>query len=105
MARRKVRDHEEAAELLDALDVSGLTLSEFCRQRGVDGRSLHCWQRNTDRRGGPSSSQGLRLMELTVARPAPVASYRVLVNGLAIEVDDHFRQDTLARLIEVAAAC
>ena len=105
MGRRKVRDHEDAAELLAALDASGLTLSEFCRERGVDGPSLHCWQRNTGRRARAGGSQGLRLVELTVARPAPVASYRVLVNGLAIEVDDHFRQDTLARLIEVAAAC
>jgi hypothetical protein len=47
------------------------------------------------------------LVELTVgkalARPASV--YRVVVGDLAVEVDDAFREDTLARLLQVMSRC
>ncbi|MBC8425824.1 hypothetical protein H8E07_17060 [bacterium] len=103
MERRRVRDHEEAVELLSALAASGLPLAEFCRSRGIDGRSLHCWQLNL-RPPTPPSSGGLRLMELSVAVPdRPVAGYRIRFDGVEIEVDDHFREETLGRLLQVLA--
>ena len=103
MERRKVRDHEEAVELLSALSASGLPLSEFSRLRGIDGRSLHCWQLNLRPAAAPPSG-GLRLLELSVARPErPVASYRIRFDGVEIEIDDHFREETLGRLLQVLA--
>lgn len=104
--RRKVRDHEEAVELLDALERSGRSLADFCRGVGVDGRSLNCWRQNL-RRSEASATSGLRLVELTPTRPvSPPALYRIMVGGLEVEVDDDFRADTLARLLAVVvAAC
>jgi hypothetical protein len=102
MERRKVRDHKEAVELLSSLATSGLSLVEFSRSRGIDGRSLHCWQLNL--RPPTPTSGGLRLMELAVQQPdRPAASYRIRFDGVEIEVDDDFREDTLGRLLAVLA--
>ena len=104
MTRRKVRDHHEAAELLGALEASEQSLTEFCRARGLDGRSLNCWKRNLGRETAPAQ-RGLRLVELAVARAHP-AVYRIVVDGIEVEVDDQFREDTLSRLLSVVlAAC
>ena len=117
MTRRKIRDHNEAAELLEALETSGQSAADFCRARGLDGRSLNCWRINLQRDGAPPQRDGappqrddgpalggLRLVELAAARPEP-AVYRIVVGGIEVEVDDHFREDTLARLLAVVAAC
>jgi hypothetical protein len=103
MTRRKVRDQSDAAELLEALDASGQSLPDFCMARGLDGRSLNCWRHNLQRDEAPGS-RGIRLVELTAARPT-AAVYRVVVDRFEVEVDDHFRDDTLARLLAVVAAC
>ena len=100
--RRKVSSRGEAVALLDELEASELGLPAFCSERGVDGRSLQCWRLNLGRkpvspRVSPSSS--LRLVEF--ALPSARASYRVLVGEHAVEVDDAFRVDTLARLLDV----
>ncbi len=49
--RRKVRDEQEARDLLDELRGSGLGMVEFCARAGVDGRSLNCWRFNLERKG------------------------------------------------------
>lgn len=105
MERRKVRDHQEAVELLDALAASRLTLAEFSHSRGIDGRSLHCWQLNLRPLSSPPP-RGLRLVELTAPKPdRPLAKYCVRFDGIEVEVDDHFHDDTLARLLAVVVAC
>ncbi len=102
--RRKVRDHKDAVELLDALERSGRSLADFCHAAGVDGRSLNCWRQNLRRSRAPTV--GLRLVEVTPTRPAsPPALYRVVLGGVEIEVDDDFRAETLARLLAVVAGC
>lgn len=104
--RRKVQDRDDAVELLNELEASGLEIRKFCAGRGIDGRSLHCWRTNL--RGDlPTSRRQVRLVELTpAARPTPItARYRVVVGDLAVEVDDAFHEDTLARLLAVVARC
>ena len=103
MMRRKVRDQHDAAELLGALERSGQSLAEFCRARGLDGRSLNCWRINLQRDAAPGPNS-LRLVELAAPRSQP-AVYRIVVDGIEVEVNDHFREDTLARLLAVVAAC
>ncbi|MCA9493212.1 MAG: hypothetical protein KC621_24945 [Myxococcales bacterium] len=107
MDRRKVRDGDDALELLRALSHSELSRKEFCRLHGIDGRSLRCWELNLGRRRGQVASEApaLRLLEVTVARPRSSASYRVHVGDLVVEVDDDFVDDTLVRLVAVLAAC
>lgn len=97
-SRRKVRDAHEAAELLAAQANSGLSMSAWCASEGIDGRSLSAYR---------SRLPAVRLLELAV--PAPEASgssvYRLVVADVVVEVDDRFRADTLARLLDVVRAC
>lgn len=115
---RKVRDHQEAAELVRALEISGQDLTSFCGRIGIDPRSLHCWRLNLRRRAPPPPT--VRLVEVGAWTPppaerssasllavsgAPPSTYRLHVGAVVVEVDDHFRPDTLARLLQVVRAC
>lgn len=105
--RRKVEDRADAVGLLRQLEASGLDIPEFCSERGIDGRSLQCWRTNLRRSGWVRPRAEVRLVELTAAaaRPAVAATYRVVVGEFAVEVDDAFREDTLARLLGVVGRC
>ena len=97
--RRKVADREEALELLAAWEGSGETFGAFCEDYGVDGRSLHCWKRNLDRRH--AAKEPIRLIELTPVSASSGAIYRITVGSVTVEVGDDFHDDTLARLLAV----
>ncbi len=103
-ARRKVRNRDDARALLEELADSGLELKVFCRRKGIDGRSLQCWRTNLSHR---PPQPAVRLVELVArdARPASAPRYRIHLNDRVIEVDDAFRSDTLARLLDVVDAC
>lgn len=107
--RRNVNDKREALVLLEELEDSGLDLPAFCALSGVDGRSLNCWRHNLGSRpGARREPQALRLVEVVAAasdESPSVAAYKLSVGGVSIEVDDHFRDETLARLLRVAATC
>lgn len=111
VVRRKVVDRDDAERLLDAWDGGTDDLPGFCAREGVDGRSLHCWALNLGRLPKPREAQrpsAVGLVELAVRSAparAPAALYRVVVGDLAVEVDDGFREDTLARLLRVVARC
>jgi hypothetical protein len=47
---RKIEDESEAERCLSAVRRSGLSAGEWGRAHGVDGRSLHAWQMNLERR-------------------------------------------------------
>ena len=98
--RRKVADHAEAEELLSQWRISGQALGEFCRALGVDGRSLSCWRLNLARRKAPP---GLRLVELKV--PPRTGRYCIDIDGILIELDDDFRDETLARILKIVSRC
>ena len=99
--RRKVADHAEAEELLSQWRISGLGLGEFSRALGVDGRSLSCWRPKLARRKAPDKE--LRLVELQV--PPRTARYRIDIDGILIELDDDFRDETLARILKIVSRC
>lgn len=105
--RRKVVDHDDAEELLDAWDASGIEFRAFCARVGVDGRSLQCWRQNLGRRG--QRAEAPRVVELVRPRRGddrgPVATYRVVVGGIIVEIGDGFREDTLERLLAVVGRC
>ena len=104
--RRKVVDEGDAHELLDAFEASRVPYTAFCAERGVDGRSLQWWREKLRR--GRRSDAPVRLVELTTtvaAAAANRASYRVLLGGVTIEVDDAFREDTLVRLLAAVGGC
>ena len=103
---RLVRDRQEALELLERWEDSGERMSDGCTGRGINWYSLNAYRG----RGVRSARAEPQFVELTVAVPpvqvaAPMARYVVRVGELEVEVDDHFRGDTLGRLLEVVGAC
>ena len=102
--RRKVRGRDDAEALLGELAASDMDFKAFCRCKGVDGRSLQWWRTHL---ASPRSEPPVRLAELVSKPPLrtqPV-HYRVHVADHVIEVDDAFRDETLARLIVVVSSC
>lgn len=104
-SRRCVRDENDATKLLDAWQNSGMELRAFAESRRVDGRSLRHWAGKLDRDTLLNDAPEVRLLELTLPQPAPMAHYRILVGELAIELDDHFQEHTLRRLLDLVARC
>ena len=102
MAGRKVASRTEAEALLADWRAEGGEFKRFCRERGVDGRSMQCWRMNLDRR---PESRPVRLLELTLPRPERPAVYRVVVGRFTVEVGDDFSELTLGRLLDLVAAC
>jgi hypothetical protein len=102
MAGRKILDETDAQRCLDAQVASGLTLAEWARHEGVDGRSLNSWRMNLARRR--ALPRAPRLVELVPAR-ARAAKYTVRCGRLEVDVGDDFDEDTLFRLLQVVAAC
>lgn len=105
-ARRKVRDREEAVELLEEHATGTQTLRAFCAARRIDARSLHCWKLNLARPGSRGSrGPALRLVEL-VAKPSRAdRRYLLHVGDVTIEVGDDFEDEQVARLVALARAC
>ncbi len=115
-SRRKVNDREEAQHLVAELAASGDQLSPFCRRRGIDARSLNCWQRNLSRGYASAAAipRPMRIVELVTASAAhasapapstPRPRYRMAVNDVTIEVNDDFADQTVARLLELVRSC
>lgn len=104
---RKIVDERDARACLAAVARSGLTLKGWTTRHGVDGRSLHSWQRNLARRTASPSGTKPRLVELVpVARTtAPARRYVIRVGEVSVEVGDDFDAGTLRRLVEALRAC
>jgi hypothetical protein len=98
---RKVRDRAEAIELLAAWEASGERMSTWCSARDLNWYSLsthRSWLR-AEKRGDT-----MRLVEVELEPPV-AATYRVDLGEFTVEVDDHFQEDTLRRLVGVLGTC
>ena len=96
---RKVRDREEASRYLESAEASGLPRADWARRHGIDARSLNAWRMNLER-GRPTP----RLVEL-IPREAPSSRYAVRFGDFVVEVDEHFDEGTLRRLLCVVTEC
>ena len=118
MERRKIRDEADARACIAAVRASKLTVKQWARSEGVDGRSLRAWTINLGRganstkpsRPRPrrtSLAKPLQLIELVAAPSVAVTAsrYVVRVGAHAVEVDDQFAEGTLRRLVGVLASC
>lgn len=109
MAGRKLRDEEDAIACLEAAEESGLSDAMWSRRHGIDGRSLHAWRLNLERRAkGPRDLGPLRVVELVPQRSAEVtqsARFHIRCGAFVVEVAPDFDRDALARVLEVVAAC
>lgn len=104
---RKVADRAEASRMLAEWGDSGERLSDWCIARGINWYSLNAYQG----RGVGSHAAFVELAVGPVCVPEAVARttearYRICIgDDIGIEVDDHFRDDTLRRLLGVVASC
>jgi len=102
MARRKIASEAEARRCLAAVESSALTLADWARAEGIDGRSLNMWRLNLARKTDEASVP--RLVELVSSAPR-ASGYVVRCGPFTVELGDDFNQDTLLRILEVVAAC
>lgn len=104
--KRKIRDQEDARRCLAAARAAGQGRSEWARQHGVDGRSLYGWEKKLEPDGAEPQAKRRGLVELIPDARRPVARRFVVRCGrLAVEVDDHFDEAALGRLLRVVATC
>ena len=101
MARRKINGEAEAAALLKEWRAESVDFDVFCKEQGVDGRSLQCWRMTFAKR----EPEAMRLLELTLPREKAAASYRIHVGDYTVEVDDDFQDETLTRLLTAVGRC
>jgi hypothetical protein len=103
---RKIWGERDARACVKAAKAAGLSLGAWARTHGVDGRSLHAWSVNLGL-AARSTIAKPTLIELvpTPTTLRPPARYVVRIGDAAIEVDDDFADETLARLVRAVRAC
>jgi hypothetical protein len=111
---RKVTGEREARRLLAAAQKSGLTIGEWARGRGIDGRSLRAWHVNLERRGTtqpertngrPRTRAASRQLVEIVPPSRTAARYSVHIGTAAVEFGDDFTESTLRRVVAVLRSC
>jgi hypothetical protein len=104
--RRKIEDERDARACLRAAKAARVSVGEWARDNGVDGRSLNAWRINLLRSCAPEEVAKPQLVELVPTTPPRAdARYVVHVDGARIELADDFREETLARLVRALRAC
>lgn len=115
---RKIEDERDALQCLREVKRAGLSVGEWARAHGVDGRSLHAWRIAIARRGVAGRRQKAQakpkraahaLVELVPAVPPAQregAGRYVLVVGTArVEFGDDASVATLRRVLEALRPC
>lgn len=113
MAGRKIRDERDARRCMAAAKAAGVRRGEWAQQHGIDGRSLFAWGKNLDRGDRTrSTKKPVRkrkkhsgLVELVAGASPAGRRYLIRCGQLGVEVDEHFNEATLARLLRVIVAC
>lgn len=114
MAGRKIRDEQDARRCIAAAKAEGVGQTEWARQHGIDGRSLFGWsnalaKRARKGRGKPTRKKESlavpRLVELVAGTAHPGGRYVIRYGPLSLEVDDHFDEGTVSRLLRVIEGC
>ncbi len=115
---RKIEDERDALRCLRQVGRVGLSVGEWARAHGIDGRSLHAWRIAIARRGVPardrkasakSKRAELALVELVPA--APIAErdgarrYVLVVGAARVEFGDDVSVATLRRVFEALRSC
>lgn len=105
MKRRRIHDMAEARACLEAIATSGLTRTQWAHQNGIDGRSMQGWWLALEGKRSRRRPTELRLVEV-VAMPAPEPSrYAIRCGPFSVDVDEHFDEGVLRRLLAVVASC
>ena len=116
-AARKIENEVEARRHLRAALRSGLTIGEWARTRGIDGRSLRAWGMNIGRRRseGPRSGRApgrrtpahalVELVPTTAGAGVVGQRYVVEVAGGRFEFGEDVSEATLRRVIGALRSC
>ena len=105
---RKIEDERDARACLKAAKAARLSVGEWAREHGIDGRSLNAWRINLSRSGARPTkvSSTPRLIELVPASSSCVeARYIVRIAEAELEVTDGFHEETLVRLVRALRSC
>jgi transposase-like protein len=87
---------DEARQVLDMLDSSGLSAGQFAARTGVEAQRLHRWRRALGGGGGAGTPA---FVEIT---PVAATSIEVVLrSGHVLRVPDGFGEDALRRLVAV----
>lgn len=113
MAGRKIRDERDARRCMAKADAAGGSRAEWARSHGIDGRSLYAWGKNLekgDKTRARKKTVGRRkkhdgLVELVAGTSRAGGRYVIRRGEFAIEVDGHFDEETVVRLLTIVAAC
>lgn len=108
MAGRKIRDEADALSCWAAAQRAGGDVGGWARAHGVDGRSLNAWRVNLGlgaRHERNAITARPQLVELVPKPSSTGGRYVVRIADAAVELDDAFREDTLARIVRVLRAC
>ena len=109
MAKRKIRDEQDARWCLASVEAAGVTRAEWARKHGVDGRSLRAWAKKLSSRDKPQEpsppEKADGMVELVPDTSHAPSRYVIRCSPFAVEVDRHFDDATLTRLLRVMAAC
>ena len=102
---RRRRSRQEVEQLIAAYESSGLSRSEFCRERGLGLSTLDRY-RTQQRRQAPAGRNALLAVEVSGRAPAPIAATGsalavVLRGGRRIEVGRGFDNSALEQLVRV----
>jgi transposase-like protein len=115
---RKIEDERDALQCLRKVGHAGLTVGEWARAHGIDGRSLHAWRIAIARRGVParrrkasakSKRAELALVELVPAAPVlecdGARRYVLVVGAARVEFGDDVSVATLRCVFEALRSC
>ena len=115
MARTKTRAsgakhywrEEDARRALTALERSGLSLREYCRESGVSERKLRRWRKRlSEPTGDGATFREVREVSGPTARASePEFVGEVLVGGYRVRAPLGFDAAELRRLLETVAEC
>lgn len=127
---RKVRDADEAKQLLAAWSRSGVPMADWCKQRGVSWYSLAAfkgWPKRARATGEAPHRKSLQgeshphsqtttqstdapaFVEVDTTKTVPHNDapmlYRLRVGSITVETDASFDEDSLRRLLRLVASC
>jgi hypothetical protein len=115
---RKIEDERDALRCLRKVGHTGLSVGEWARAHGIDGRSLHAWRIAIARRGvavrhrkasAKSKRAKLALVEIVPAAPVTervgVGRYVLVVGAARVEFGDDVSVATLRRVFEALRSC
>lgn len=106
MAGRRIEDAAEARRCLEAARASRQTVGAWCRQAGIDGRSLNAWRMNLERASaGSDGGSRAELVELVVGRGPSASGLSIRCGPFVVEVDGTVDSALLGRVLRVLVQC